>query len=79
MAESFDSGTKATVQKLPLLTVAAGPREKDKWPDRLKQVRGSHGKPTAHAETTLESVHWARSDIKEGSGGPSRLGLPYYG
>ncbi|KAG1678853.1 hypothetical protein FOA52_003521 [Chlamydomonas sp. UWO 241] len=37
MAESFDSGTKDVVRKLPLLTINAGPRDKDKWPDRLKQ------------------------------------------
>eukprot|EP01051_Picozoa_sp_SAG22_P006901 SAG22_NODE_467_length_10171_cov_4.306295_14_plen_146_part_00 len=28
---------KRTVQKLPLLTVKAGPREKDEWRDRLKE------------------------------------------
>lgn len=35
---SFDSGTVTTVRKLPLLTINAGPRDKDTWPDRLKQV-----------------------------------------
>lgn len=38
MAESFDSGTKETVKKLPLLTVNAGPRDKEGWEERLKQV-----------------------------------------
>lgn len=38
MAESFDAGTKETVKKLPLLTINAGPRDKDTWGDRLKQV-----------------------------------------
>ena len=39
MAESWDSTTRATVQKIPLLTVKAGPREKEEWPKRLKEVR----------------------------------------
>jgi ufm1-conjugating enzyme 1 len=38
MAETFDSGTKATVQKIPLLTINAGPRDKEGWEGRLKQV-----------------------------------------
>jgi ufm1-conjugating enzyme 1 len=38
MAESFDPHTRATVQKIPLLTVKAGPRDKEEWQNRLKQV-----------------------------------------
>ncbi|KAJ9529674.1 hypothetical protein QJQ45_014474, partial [Haematococcus lacustris] len=37
MAESFDSGTRERVQKIPLLTTNAGPRDKDKWNDRLRE------------------------------------------
>ncbi|GAX78398.1 hypothetical protein CEUSTIGMA_g5840.t1 [Chlamydomonas eustigma] len=37
MAHAFDSGTKATVQKIPLLTINAGPRDKEGWEGRLKQ------------------------------------------
>jgi hypothetical protein len=40
MAE-WDSTTKATVQKIPLLTVKAGPRDKDDWSKRLKEVRNA--------------------------------------
>ena len=42
MAESWDSSTRETVKKIPLLTVNAGPRDKEKWPERLKQVRAEH-------------------------------------
>ena len=38
MAESWDPTTRATVQKIPLLTVKAGPRDKDGWEKRLKEV-----------------------------------------
>ena len=38
MAE-WDSTTKATVQKIPLLKVKAGPRDKEDWQNRLKEVR----------------------------------------
>ena len=31
-----DDGTKSTIQKIPLLTVKAGPRDPD-WGDRLKE------------------------------------------
>jgi len=34
---SWDNGTKSTVQKIPLLTVKAGPRDKDEWQKRLKE------------------------------------------
>ena len=38
MAESWDSSTRSTVQKLPLLTVRAGPRDaKEEWEKRLKE------------------------------------------
>ena len=35
--EGFDSGTKTVVQKIPLLTVRAGPREGEAWKMRLKE------------------------------------------
>ena len=38
MAESWDPSTRATVQRIPLLTVRAGPRDKDEWQKRLKEV-----------------------------------------
>lgn len=38
MAESWDPNTRATVQKIPLLTVKAGPRDKEEWQKRLKEV-----------------------------------------
>jgi ufm1-conjugating enzyme 1 len=37
MAESFDTGTRERVQKIPLLTVKAGPLAKELWQDRLKE------------------------------------------
>jgi hypothetical protein len=33
----MDAATKTTVQKLPLLSVKAGPRDGDKWIERLKE------------------------------------------
>lgn len=40
MAESWDSQTRDTVKKIPLLTENSGPRDpKEKWDARLKQVR----------------------------------------
>ena len=36
---SWDPTTRATVQKIPLLTVKAGPRDKEEWQKRLKEVR----------------------------------------
>lgn len=38
MSETFDKSTKEKVGKIPLLNVNAGPRDKDKWEDRLKEV-----------------------------------------
>lgn len=38
---SWDPTTRATVQKIPLLTVKAGPRDKEEWQKRLKEVRCS--------------------------------------
>lgn len=35
---SWDPTTRATVQKIPLLTVKAGPRDKEEWQQRLKEV-----------------------------------------
>lgn len=37
MAEAWDSGTKDTVKKIPLLKTRAGPREKEEWGQRLKE------------------------------------------
>jgi len=37
MAESWDSGTRDTVKKIPLLKTKAGPREKEAWGQRLKE------------------------------------------
>ena len=39
MAETWDPSTRETVKKIPFLTEKAGPRDKEKWQDRLKQVR----------------------------------------
>jgi hypothetical protein len=33
----IDAGTKRTVQRIPLLTVRAGPRDGARWVDRLKE------------------------------------------
>jgi hypothetical protein len=33
----MDEGTKKTVQKIPLLTVNAGPRDGEQWIKRLKE------------------------------------------
>ena len=33
----IDDTTKATVQKLPMLTVNAGPRDGDEWVKRMKE------------------------------------------
>lgn len=33
----MESNTKNTVQKIPLLTVRAGPRDGEKWIERLKE------------------------------------------
>ena len=47
---SWDPKTRATVQKIPLLTVRAGPRDKEDWGKRLKEVRDcSDGMPAAAA------------------------------
>ncbi len=41
MAEAFGAKEKETVQKIPLLTINSGPRDKEGWEGRLKQVRES--------------------------------------
>jgi len=33
----MEASTKNTVQKIPLLTVKAGPRDGEKWVERLKE------------------------------------------
>lgn len=43
MAESWDPNTRKTVSKIPLLTVKAGPREKEEWQKRLKEVGALSG------------------------------------
>ena len=35
--ESMDNQVKSTLQKIPLLTIKAGPRDGDMWIKRLKQ------------------------------------------
>lgn len=35
--DTWDNSTKVTVQKIPLLTINAGPRDGDKWKSRLKE------------------------------------------
>jgi ufm1-conjugating enzyme 1 len=35
--EGWDTSTKAVVQKIPLLTVKAGPRDGEEWKKRLKE------------------------------------------
>lgn len=37
MAEAWDSGTRDSVKKIPLLCTTAGPREKEEWGKRLKE------------------------------------------
>ena len=44
MADAFGSNTVQTVQKIPLLTTSAGPRDNEGWEGRLKQVRIKHGR-----------------------------------
>mmetsp|Transcript_24474 Transcript_24474/g.62817 ORF Transcript_24474/g.62817 Transcript_24474/m.62817 type:complete len:167 (+) Transcript_24474:215-715(+) len=41
MAHSFDDKTKSTVQKIPLLTVKAGPRDGETWKNRVKEELGA--------------------------------------
>lgn len=35
--EGWDTSTKSVVQKIPLLTVKAGPRDGEEWKKRLKE------------------------------------------
>ncbi len=37
---SIDAETKSTVQKMPMLTVKAGPRDGEEWAERLKEELG---------------------------------------
>ena len=39
MAEAWDSRTRDTIKRIPMLTEKAGPRDKEGWQNRLKQVR----------------------------------------
>lgn len=58
MAE-WDNTTRETVKKIPFLTEKSGPRDKDKWQDRLKQVCGCASgleaarSPCVHASSML--------------------------
>ena len=38
MSGAWDAGTKSTLGKIPLLREKAGPRDKEGWPARLKEV-----------------------------------------
>lgn len=42
MSEAWDPRTKQAVQKIPLLTVKSGPRDKDEWQKRLKEVHENY-------------------------------------
>ena len=35
--DGWDTSTKAVVQRIPLLTVKAGPRDGEEWKKRLKE------------------------------------------
>ena len=49
----MEASTKNTVQKIPLLTVKAGPRDGEKWVERLKEEY-----------TALIKVNfWSKSDF----------------
>ncbi|CAK0780607.1 hypothetical protein CVIRNUC_005110 [Coccomyxa viridis] len=37
MTEGWDTGTKETVRKIPLLSINEGPRDKELWEKRLKE------------------------------------------
>jgi len=43
MAETWDPTTRATAQKIHLLKVKAGPRDKEEWQNRLKEVSSGAG------------------------------------
>ena len=59
-----DEGTKSTVQKIPLLTVKAGPRDPD-WGDRLKEEYAALIKvrfwpsPSRVSRRAIEACNWA--------------------
>lgn len=67
-APPIDEGTKQTVQKIPLLSVRAGPRDGDQWVARLKQELNAlikyiqHNKASDNDWFLLESnktgTHW---------------------
>ncbi|EIE22389.1 DUF1782-domain-containing protein [Coccomyxa subellipsoidea C-169] len=69
MAEGWDSGTKETVRKIPLLTVNAGPRDKDQWTKRLReelqalikyiQIKKSTDSDWFTITSNKEGTHWS--------------------
>lgn len=68
MAESWDASTRDTVKKIPLLTVKAGPRDKEQWPARLKeelaalikyiQLNKSNDSDWFTINPSKDGIHW---------------------
>merc|ERR1712048_970511 len=64
----LDAATKATVKKIPLLTVKASPRDGEKWVDRLKEeyaaliqyvkVNKESGNDWFHVESNKTGPRW---------------------
>mmetsp|Transcript_5699 Transcript_5699/g.16273 ORF Transcript_5699/g.16273 Transcript_5699/m.16273 type:complete len:166 (-) Transcript_5699:2398-2895(-) len=65
----WDSGTKSAVQKIPLLSVAAGPREKEEWGKRLReelqalikyiQINKASDSDWFTITSSKDGVHWS--------------------
>lgn len=58
--EGWDNTTKSAVQKIPLLTVKAGPRDGELWKKRLKeeyQVKQALHSGVAHKEVLFLFLH----------------------
>ena len=55
--DCWDTSTKSTVQKIPLLTVKAGPREGEAWKKRLKEEYQVIEFPLSRKLLVAESVH----------------------
>lgn len=60
--EGWDTSTKAVVQKIPLLTVKAGPRDGEEWKKRLKEEYQVRCPPNDHEDTFC--------DVKVAAGSP---------
>lgn len=68
MAE-WDSGTKATVQKIPLLVVSAGPRDKEGWAKRFReelqalikyiQINKATDSDWFNITSSKDGIHWS--------------------